>query len=259
LASTTTVTKRGASPGCVPSALGRSRRIELAISGAVMMKMTTSTSITSTSGVTLMSLMGARALGALEAAESHGSALPAGRACVQQLAQVAREAFEVGLDAADQAAEDVVAQHGRDGDGQAGRRHDQRLADRAGDLVDADLAGAGDAGQRVVDAPDRAEQADEGRGGAHRGQQHLAELQLVQDAVQRVAQHARELLAAVAGGGQRAARLVGGGVDQRQHQRLAVEGGDLLLRLGQRGPARRRRCCAATSPRPAAAARPSRG
>jgi hypothetical protein len=45
--------------------------------------------------------------------------------------------------------------------------------------------------------------------------------------VQRIAQHARELLAAVAGGGQRAARLVGGGVDQRQHQLVAVEAGDL--------------------------------
>ena len=38
---------------------------------------------------------------------------------------------------------------------------------------------AGDADQRVVDAPDRAQQADEGRRGADRGQQHLAELQLV--------------------------------------------------------------------------------
>ena len=76
-------------------------------------------------------------------------------------------------------AEHVVAQHGRDRDRQAGGRHDQRLADRAGHLVDGDLAGAGDAGQRVVDAPDRAEQAHEGRGGADGGQQHLAELQLV--------------------------------------------------------------------------------
>jgi hypothetical protein len=38
---------------------GRSSRIELASSGAVMIKITTSTSITSISGVILMSLIGA--------------------------------------------------------------------------------------------------------------------------------------------------------------------------------------------------------
>ena len=40
----------------------------------------------------------------------------------------------------------------------------------------------GDAGQRVVDAPDGAQQADEGRGGADRGQQDLAGLQAPQRA-----------------------------------------------------------------------------
>ena len=47
--------------------------------------------------------------------------------------------------------------------------------------------------QRVVDAPDGAEQADEGRGAADRGEQHLAELQLAEHAVQRVAQAPRQL------------------------------------------------------------------
>ena len=45
----------GASLGWPASVRGRSSRIELASSGAVMMKITSSTSITSTSGVTLMS------------------------------------------------------------------------------------------------------------------------------------------------------------------------------------------------------------
>ena len=39
-------------------------------------------------------------------------------------------------------------------------------------------AGGRDAEERVIDAPDRAEQADEGRRAADRGEQHLAELQL---------------------------------------------------------------------------------
>jgi hypothetical protein len=51
-------TKAGASLLAAPSARGRSSFRLLAISGAVMMKITSSTSITSMSGVMLMSLMG---------------------------------------------------------------------------------------------------------------------------------------------------------------------------------------------------------
>jgi hypothetical protein len=58
--------------------------------------------------------------------------------------------------------EPVVAQHRGHGDGQADGGHDERLAHRAGHLVDRRLAGDADGGQRVVDAPDGAEQADEG-------------------------------------------------------------------------------------------------
>ncbi|MCY1377543.1 hypothetical protein D9M69_651220 [compost metagenome] len=112
----------------------------------------------------------------------------------QQFTQVAREAFEVGLDARNLSAQHVVGQHGGDRHHQAGGRHDQRFAHRAGDLLDAETAAQPNAGERVVDAPDRAQQAHEGRGGAHGGQQHLAELQAMQHAVQRVAQHAGELL-----------------------------------------------------------------
>ena len=68
------------------------------------------------------------------------------------------------------ARERVVAQHRRDRDEQAERGHDQRFAHRTGHLVDAGLARGADAHQRVVDAPDGAEQPDEGCGGAHRGQ-----------------------------------------------------------------------------------------
>ena len=51
----TRLTNFGVSVGWPASVRGRSSLIELAISGAVMMKITSSTSITSTSGVTLMS------------------------------------------------------------------------------------------------------------------------------------------------------------------------------------------------------------
>jgi hypothetical protein len=49
---------RGALLACAPSVLGRSNFKALTIKGAVMMKMTNKTIITSTKGVTLMSLMG---------------------------------------------------------------------------------------------------------------------------------------------------------------------------------------------------------
>ena len=98
-------------------------------------------------------------------------------------------------------------------------------------MLDADLAGSGDAGERVVDAPDGAQQPDEGRGGAHAGQQHMAELQLVGHPVQGVAQAAGELLGAVAAGRQPAGRRRLGGLDQQGHHRLALQGGQLLARL----------------------------
>jgi hypothetical protein len=123
---------------------------------------------------------------------------PAAAAFAEAAQQVVREAFELGLDAADDAAEHVVGQHGRNGDRQAEGRHDQRLAHRAGHLVDGEAAGLPrDARQRAVDAPHRAQQADEGRGGAHGGQQDLAGLQAPQRTVQRVAQHAGQALVAV--------------------------------------------------------------
>ena len=67
------------------------------------MKITSSTSMTSISGVMLMSLIGCDAGRALEAAEGHASALaaPARRsASIDHLAQVVGEAFELGLAAA---------------------------------------------------------------------------------------------------------------------------------------------------------------
>ena len=143
------------------------------------MKITSSTSMTSISGVMLMSLIGGgpglrsrrpKAMAAQPAAGAAASTIISRRSC-------AKPSSSASL-ARDPLAEDVVGEHRGDRHRQAGGRHHQRLADRAGDLLDRDRARRRDAEQRVVDAPDGAEQADEGRGAADRGEQHLAELQV---------------------------------------------------------------------------------
>ena len=60
----------------------------------------------------------------------------------QQLPQVESKTFEIGLNAADIASENVVGQNGRDGHSQAGRRHDEGFTHWPGDLVDGDLPAA---------------------------------------------------------------------------------------------------------------------
>src|SRR3546814_7433550 len=77
-----------------------------------------------------------------------------------------------------QAHEEVVAEHRRDGDEQAERRHDQRLAHGTCHGVDRRLAAGTEPDQRAVDAPDGTEQADEGRGGADRGEHGQAAFEL---------------------------------------------------------------------------------
>ncbi len=184
---------------------------------------------------------------AFESAECHGSgraggggSAAAGRGFVQkQFAQVEGEAFEIGFHTADPAPEQVVGQHGGNGHGQARRRHDQRLADRTGDAIDRYRSAPGQRRERMVDAPDRAEQADERRRGSHGGQQHLPELQASQDAVQCITQDARELLGALATRGQRAGLGVvgdaGGGVHQGPYQAVRIDGHQTLARRLQRG------------------------
>ena len=125
------------------------------------------------------------------------------RRVYEQLPQIARKPFQVRLNAPEQAAKNVVGQHGRDRHGQPGRRHDQGLAHGAGDAVDGDLPRTCHGRERVVDAPHGPQQPYERRRGAHRGQQHLAELQAPQHVVQGIAQHAGEPLRQASGRGQR--------------------------------------------------------
>src|SRR5687767_6638530 len=130
-----TETKLGVSVGWAASVFGRSSlRLEL-ISGAVIMKITSSTSITSISGVMLMSLIGDGPL-----VRSRRPKAMSGRLGLvgDHFAQVVGEAFELGLAGADTLAEDVVGQHRGNRDGQAGGRHHQRFADRARDTLDRD-------------------------------------------------------------------------------------------------------------------------
>src|SRR5437868_13773745 len=118
----------GVSAGCAASLFGRSSfRLEV-MSGAVIMKITSSTSMTSMSGVMLMSLIGcapglrSRRPKAMDSGGFGGVG--------DHLAQVVREALELGLALGDTLAEDVVREHGGNRDREARRRHHERLADR---------------------------------------------------------------------------------------------------------------------------------
>ena len=81
----------------------------------------------------------------------------------------------------------VAPQQPHDGHGETEAGHDQGLADRAGHLVKTALPAGANGHERVIDAPDGAEQADERRHGTDRCQQHLADLEPFQHRVQAVA------------------------------------------------------------------------
>src|SRR5260221_9097314 len=158
----------------------------LVMIGMVIRKMISSTSMTSTSGVVLMSDMmpcsssselwtfidmvnsPVAQLRALPTLLASGRAAAGVDPCAahQVGVQIAGEIAQAVLQALVPAQQPVVAQHRAHRHEQADGRHDQRLADRAGDLVDARLAGDTDGDQRVENAHDGAKQADEGRGGS---------------------------------------------------------------------------------------------
>src|SRR6267142_4489776 len=151
-----------------------------------------STSITSTSGVVLICEF-----------RSSSSACPTCIAMSDHLVRGVAAAEERHLHRAAEPAhmlhrhavpahEPVVAEHRGHGHGEAERGHDQRLADGPRHLVDRRLPGDADRGERMVDAPDRAEQADEGRGRADRGEEREPGLQAVVDHVDRAVERHRE-------------------------------------------------------------------
>ena len=107
------------------------------------------------------------------------------------------EAVELVQHAFVAAHQGVVAQHGGNGHGQAQGGHDECFPNRAGHFVDGGLAGGADAQQRVVNAPDGAEQPHERGGGTHRGQHRQAALQPGGEFVNAVAQLAGDPVAHV--------------------------------------------------------------
>jgi hypothetical protein len=123
--------------------------------------------------------------------------LDAGR---QHHEHVVREAVQFGQHVAGRAREEVERQCRRNGSRQTDGGHDQRLADRAGHLVQRALARHADRQQRVVDAPDGAEQADEGRARRNGGQEGLAVFHAAAVAFDRALQCAGQEFVGAAGG-----------------------------------------------------------
>src|SRR6185312_1173561 len=192
-------------------ARGKSMFTEFFSTGTVMMKMISSTSITSTMGVTLISFitssvsswvpkaMGQFLLNGNTWRQTSGLfhrdniAVAAGgnpRARHEVGVQVVREAAQLDQNEFVAAYQGVVAQYRRNRDGQSQRGHDQRFAHRPRDLIDAGLAARADAQQCMVNAPDGTEQPHERRGGADRSQNRQPRLQLGRKFVDGVAQAA---------------------------------------------------------------------
>src|SRR5688572_8834731 len=142
-------------------ALGRSTFTAWVSSGAVMMKMTSSTSITSMSGIMLISAIGAWAPLLLNPPNAISGRFPDLGAGRQHGVQVVSERIQAREHDAVGAHEGVVGEHRGNRNREAERRHDERLAYRTGHLVEGALAGKADVHERVVDAPHGAEQADE--------------------------------------------------------------------------------------------------
>src|SRR5579863_4449107 len=171
------------------TAFGRSTFTVLLMTGIVMRKMMSNTSMTSTSGVVLITDITPRSsspddtliaicavLDSLLAYHRSGRrsrprCLGLGTAdpCTTDKIgmEIGGEVPQRILDELVAAEQPVVAHHRRYRDEQADRGHDQRLTHRSCDLVDARLTGDTDRHERIQNAPHRAEQSDEGRDRAH--------------------------------------------------------------------------------------------
>ena len=99
------------------------------------------------------------------------------------------------------AGEQIVGEHCRNRDCQSRAGHDQRFSHRSRRLIEGGLAAGSQGQQSMVDAPDRAEQADEGRGAADRSQHGQAILQRGAFRIERLPQGAGHQAVQVAGAG----------------------------------------------------------
>src|SRR5882724_2915431 len=212
------------------TAFGRSTGTVLLITGMVMRKMISSTSMTSTSGVVLMlditvfsselpptlidmvsphSLAERRRLGGRRTRTAATLAPHAGTAH-QVGMQVAGKVTQGILQELVAAEQPVVTHDRRYRDEEANGGHDERLAHRACDFVDARLAGDADRHQRVQNAPDRTEQPDERGYGPDGGEQTQAAVQLAVDLIDGALQRHGDPLVQVDAVGEAAVVMRGG-------------------------------------------------
>src|SRR4051812_28587301 len=198
-------------------ACGRSSLTACVSSGAVMMKMTRSTSITSMSGIMLISASGAGATpcrkppnamsagslgGRLERHDSSG--IDYRRASCEHAVEIVRVSVQAGESQAVRTPESVVSEDGGNRHGQAEGGHDQRFPNRAGDLVERSLAGQADTSERVIHGPHGAEEADKRGRRADRGEHGQAGLDAGGVLVDHPSHGARQkLVVALAPGGNR--------------------------------------------------------
>src|SRR4029453_4634515 len=130
--------------------------------GAMSIMMMSSTSMTSTSGVTLMS-----ALRDPFCPRSIAMACYLLRGLLDEVVdQLRRGVVHFDVEVLDAAGQVVVEPHRRDRDEQAERGFDERFGDTGRHRAEAARPGGRDALERRDDADDRAEQADERRGRA---------------------------------------------------------------------------------------------
>src|SRR3989442_1585013 len=123
-------------------------------SGAVTMKITSSTSITSMYGTTLIWLIGLRYLRML--------GLP-----LQDVRELLDERLVAHRQAVDVVRIAVVGDDGRNGSEESDRRRDQRFGNARSDVGKRRLGHVGQPAKRVHDAPHRAEEPDVRRHGAY--------------------------------------------------------------------------------------------
>src|SRR5260370_31718883 len=147
--------------GAAPPTVGR-LTIDGATSGAVTMKITSSTSITSMYGTTLMSAIARRErrLRMLERLEEPAIGCSLMRLALQDVREFFDEGLEADRETIDVVRVAVVRDHGGNRGEQADRGGGQRFGDAGSDVGERCLLYVREPAERVHDPPDGAEQAD---------------------------------------------------------------------------------------------------
>src|SRR5580692_2120161 len=168
--------RKSASIGFAPAS-GKSTLTPSLSKGAVIMKMISSTNMTSMYGTTLISPINRRRRCDV------GICLtlhPGGSVTLQDGGELFYKRIEAQLQAADLIGEAVVGDHGGDGGKQTHGRGDQRFGNAGRDRRERRLLHIAQIVERRHDAPDRAEQTHVRTGRADRGQDRQVFLQAIQ-------------------------------------------------------------------------------